>query len=540
MKVFVSSVHDDFRAEREALHGWLSAHGATPWVFEHIATKAEWDALGAERIRRVCLENARSADLCVALFGASYGSSAADHDAGVSCTALEVFEAFHSLRPMRAYVLAPGPSSGPLAELLTMLRDLAPDAVSAYGTRAALVDAVKRDLAPYLRRRPRRLASGVANRYFTASIALHLPRERADRIEMPAGHPGRPRTFDRDRTMRWIAQAETPSAPAQQRVDAAWVALGELACVPFTESRFEEHRPLWSRALDAWDDAAAWYGLHSLDDMGKLAALRTLLRVKAMQAAAREIGALTPRNLLATSPPVAARGWAELYRRGSPLASAYYSLALQSTSTREWFLERADAWVDVGLRGAALEGSERSRTNLLSIRAHVRVRQGRLADAITMMEGVVAAKREASLDTLPESQGDLGMLYARARRYDEALAALRPAVGALEAAGDRPGFTARAKRQYAFTLLAAGAPWAGLHQLGELEALCAAFSVHDQWRRVGEDVAALVAEKAGALPESARDALRDLVARGASLALGVVAGTLVAEKTDAGYVYRAR
>ncbi len=540
-KVFVSSVHTDFATEREELHGWISRNGGVPWTFEHTRTQAEWDALGADEVRRICLQHVRDSDLCVALFDSNYGSTAADHAAGVSCTALEVFAAFQALRPLRVYVLAPGPSSGPLFELLILLRELIPEAVTICGTRPALLDAVKRDLGAQLGATATETSRSTASRFLTASIAQRLPLERSGRLAMPTDHPARPPTFVRERAEAWIVRAEAGDDDLQSRLDAAWFALGELANVPWTEPRFNEHRALWDRTLSAWDNAAAWYGLHSLDDLAKVSALRTLLGVRAMGTSIVDPTTLSPDRLLASHVSSESERWARLFATGGALASSYYSLALADPTERERFLRSADEWVGVGLRGAGIVGNMRQHANLLSIRGNILMRQGDLASALKQMDEVVKLKKTWCPESVAESLGDLGVLQVRSGESVEGFRNLREAVSLLEGAGAQPGFTARAKRQYLFALMSKGELLEMRRQLQELSALCEAFGIRDQWRRAGDDLAEFAAGKIGrVMPAQMRELVRAVLARGAAAVLAELSTGLRAAKTSSGYVYTPR
>jgi len=216
-----------------------------------------------------------------------------------------------------------------------------------------------------------------------------------------------------------------------------WPALRQLSGVPYNDSRFAVHRPAWEALAGAWDRSAAWYGLHNDTPIGKLAAVNTLLWIRA---------ARTPDHI------------ERAFARGAR-ASAFYSMAkrLWARSPRRKLFLRALDEVQY-----ALQADPKRRSGYLAIRGSVNLKLGRMSAAIADYEGAVAERSERgdSASSQGEAWVELGWGYLRAFRIGKARHALRHGLALMRQDFQhnptlRPDFLIRAlmKHALAFALM---------------------------------------------------------------------------------------
>jgi Uma2 family endonuclease len=111
-----------------------------------------------------------------------------------------------------------------------------------------------------------------------------------------------------------------------------WMALRHLCSAPYSDPAFAAYLPLWDVALSRWASAAAWYGLHGAQYLGRLAAVNTLLWIR------RQPGVR----------PGACVDSLAIHGTYGGLASEYDSIAKQAPTPRQRraLLNRALATVD--------------------------------------------------------------------------------------------------------------------------------------------------------------------------------------------------
>jgi len=210
--------------------------------------------------------------------------------------------------------------------------------------------------------------------------------------------------FDPHHTALHLATAERQTDHAA-RLSYLWPALRQLSSVPYTNEELSGHWPLWERLAGAWDNSAAWYGLHDASPIGRLAATNTIIWIRERSGATVQRAALS---------------------RGAR-ASAFYSMG-----KRVWLPWHRRRLFRYALNeiDAALAAPLASPANYLAIRGSVQLRLWHVSAAIADYEEVVA-DRSRLLDT-HSAQGEawveLGWAYLQALRFRKAKQALQRGV----------------------------------------------------------------------------------------------------------------
>jgi hypothetical protein len=104
--------------------------------------------------------------------------------------------------------------------------------------------------------------------------------------------------FDADDTRKLIETAAGQKDHAS-RLAMLWAAVRQLCSVPYISDEFRSTHPLWEKALNEWVRSAAWYGLHNNSPIGLLAAVNSLIRIRA-QAPQAAIPPTSPQHIHGT------------------------------------------------------------------------------------------------------------------------------------------------------------------------------------------------------------------------------------------------
>jgi len=240
--------------------------------------------------------------------------------------------------------------------------------------------------------------------------------------------------FDPNETARLIEAAAAQKDHAS-RLAMLWAAVRQLCSVPYRDDAFCYARPLWERAFNEWVRSAAWYGLHDDSPISLLAAVNSVIWLRAQP----DGGALPENSPLHIHGTTGAR------------ASALYSMA-----KRRWWPPHRWALLSEALRevDTAIQARPTRRSGYLAIRGSIYRLRGQLGRAIRDHEEMVRSREREphNAANLGEALSELGWTYAWAGRLCKARGTLSrgvdlmkelPVTNAMEA-----GFRARALRKY--------------------------------------------------------------------------------------------
>jgi len=220
-----------------------------------------------------------------------------------------------------------------------------------------------------------------------------------------------------------------------RRLSLFWIAARELMGVPFWEPRNAEWLPQWNAVLTAWQQAAAWYGLHGHLYLGYLPALHSLT---AIRAAGRQVEMARNDDPAWTAP-------------SSSLGSAYYSVArpVPSWQLRREGLRRANGYLDQTRATDPLQ-----RSSVLSIKGSVLRALGEFTAAVDAYDEVLRLRQHhgGSQAAIGEAMSELGYGLLFQLRWRRGHELLREGVRMMEDANGDPGFLIRGKRKLAIAL----------------------------------------------------------------------------------------
>jgi len=480
LRIFISSVYWGLEDLRERIWAWAAGAGHEAWIFEKLDLGLE--GAPPPLIQKVCLDEVAASDLYVGLFHQGYGSSAGFHLANVSLVDLELFEAFRLGKPIRIYVLEPFEPAPELRSLLAIVSALAPGAVVPC-RKEDLVERLARDV-PRRIRQERGLPS--FRRFLDVLGIRRRPLDEWKGVRFLAeGYP-RPagRSFDRE----WVQErlghiAERKKESSTATLATTWEVFQGLFEVPWREARYREHLPLWDEALQLWDGASAWAGLHGPIFLGKLAADRTLLAVRSLLAAQGEQMGLEELLAHRASRIGVKEEWLRLYSSSGAIANAYYSIgkSLSAPAARRYYLGRAEDWLRVAERASEIEPDPVREAGSAAIHGHIRLRLADTDGAVTHFERSLRLRLEYGEGpaSIAEARSDLGYAFSRAGRTREAEALLRSGVDTLERSHEAR-FAIRAKWKLAEFLVRRGSFHESARQIAEAGALCRRYGIHDQ------------------------------------------------------------
>jgi tetratricopeptide (TPR) repeat protein len=246
----------------------------------------------------------------------------------------------------------------------------------------------------------------------------------------------------------------------EKRLTRTWIALRELCAAPYDSAEFREYLPHWDHALGVWSSAAAWYGLHGHLYVGRLAAVNSQLAIRA-RLPGTILGAADERHFHGTK---------------GARASEYYSMAklMRSTRERDQYFRLAEQDIEEALQA----GVDRP-AGYLTIRGHIRLRQGHPALALCDFEEARRLK-EAQGDTASaESLSDLGLAYLHLGKHGQAISLLREGVERFKADGNVT-FGVRAKKRLALAHLRSLHPGRAIRELNQAYDLAYEHQIFDQ------------------------------------------------------------
>jgi len=482
--VFISSVYRGLDDLRHRMKEAAEEAGLAAWIFEEVD---ELRGAPPQKSQKVCLDNVDASDLYVAVFHRGYGSSAANHLAGISLVDLEFFEAFRKQKPIRVYVLEPFDPEPNLAALIQIVRSLVPDCIRICANEKLLVTQFRRDVdshqaaaSPNQQWEDKRIFGWFLQRLCAFRRRLDQGvglRFLADRYPSPSKQ-----RFSRDIVEERLANLASLSN-WHERLGQTWEVIELLFDVPWQDCRYSEFLPLWDQAFGSWDKSSAWVGLHGPLLMGKLAADNSLLAVRALRASHGE--EVTLQSLLSGPPSKTGtlEEWVNLYSLGGAIASEYYSIAKMSAlwSARYYYFKRSEEWLHCATRGLAIRPDPIHEAGLAAIYGHVSLGLRNVMDAVGHFERSLRLRREsgASAGSIAEAEADLGYAYIRSGKNREGEKLLLQGVEGLERAMSR-GFTIKAKRMIAAHYARRRHFREALIQLAQVTALCKKYGIADR------------------------------------------------------------
>ncbi len=400
----------------------------------------------------------RRSRLFICVLGGRYGDGIFDDTESVSVLETEIYQAALFHNNVRIFVTEPFEPDAKLRGLLDVIRAIRPGIVpDKIQSEVAILDQIKRELdVTPSSRRPGRYRSEGWWADWQCGVATRIGDvEFLDKVFRPVS--AKP---DRDR-IRALLNELANEKSIERRLTRTWIALRELCAAPYDAPGFSEYLPLWNEALGVWSSAAAWYGLHGHLYAGRLAAVNSQLAIRER---------MDWRN----APHDSAH-----YIQGTKgaRASEYYSIAklLPSARQRESYLDLAERDVEDALRALQDEPS-----GYLAIRGHIRLMQGRPAEALVDFELVRRLRHAAGdLKGVAESSADLGYAHMRLGNRRLALGLLREGVAGLESAGS-PTFAIRARKRLALALLQSGHPVLAVRELSDAYESAVSNQVFDQ------------------------------------------------------------
>ncbi len=386
----------------------------------------------------ICVQGVRDSDVYVAVVRSNHGSGVAINGAErtmASFFELELFEAALLQMPVYVFVLDGLQPSARLAGLLELLKPAIPNYDSRPRTEQDIYDRVRAilDLASargLTKLNHARASSGLMSNQLTGSrFASYDPvtsppslRFLGDTRDVSLPPP----RLDLVRDVLGKAEAD---ANHGDKLTLLWIAIRELMGAPIDSSLPADIAECWVQALNGWNSAGAWYGLHGHPLMGCLASLGSLSALQFSRSQAED----------------APHG---------PLSSEYYSIAKLVTrrALKAQMLEISRSHIDVALRKGETGAT-------LAQRGSVRWAQGDRNGAVEDYHRVVDLRtgaERASNDDIGQAMTELGFAMVFVGNRAKGLRQMEDGISLFS--GEPTGFLIRAKRKLGRAYIRAGAP----------------------------------------------------------------------------------
>jgi len=458
-RVFLSSVFDD------SLRAPLFARcPGLMWLAKPLSAAELKD----RSIEDVCRDLIRRSKLFVGLFGARGGKTLAFAEVATPVTVLEIelMQALFQRMPIRLFLFPDFANSARLHGIVDLAKRWRMASVrrATYAEtepdRPRLSSASLDDIARLVRR-----VAFVQLRSACSKLAWMFRRTDNLEIEFLDGEFQHfADTFDTKETERLIEAAGKQQDHAA-RLAMLWAAMRQLCAVPYTEGAFRPARRLWEKALSEWVRSAAWYGLHNDSPIGLLAAVNSIIRIRA-----EPDGASIPE-----SSPIYIHG-----SRGAR-ASALYSMAKRSLwLSHRWSL-LSEALHDVQL---AIRSRPNDISGYLAIRGSIYRLRGQVFQATRDHEQVVALRRSAGPAGLGEAMTELGWTYAWTGRLRKAKRFLMQGITLFQNVPvvdpQQAGFLVRALRKCGAVQALTGDFVGARHSMAEARRLATKYLIPDQ------------------------------------------------------------
>jgi len=455
--IFLSSAFRDFLDFRAEIRG---LDPSRIWAVEFERPDLD-DRKGAPAFTIVdtLVEQIRRSGVFVCVLRDWYGSSVFKDTESVSFFETEIYQAALYHNNVRFFLLEPFNPSDKMNGLLDIVDVIRPGIVpKRTQSKAEILDDIKGILE---HQKPKRRQSwALSLRKLVSELALRRGHPKPD-IEFfdrvfrsPAGHP------NKDHVQQLLNDLGAESG-IEKRLTRMWIALRELAAAPYDRSEFAEYLPYWNEALGAWASAAAWYGLHGHLYAGRLAAVNSMLKIRAA--------------MKWTGAPHDPGHYIHGTKGGR--ASEYYSMAklLPGREARALYLGLALKDVNEAINSVSGDLS-----GYLAIRGHIHHMQGALREAMKDFEEM-GRLREAKGEQggVGEARADLGLIQIKLGEFREGRKNLLDGVAMLEAA-ERHGFAIRARKRLALAELRS------FHPHSALKEICVAYDKAQEFQIYGQ------------------------------------------------------
>jgi tetratricopeptide (TPR) repeat protein len=399
----------------------------------------------------------RRSTLIICVLRDVYGTSVFGEAESVSFLETEIYQAalFHG--NVRFFLMEPFNPPAKLRGLLELIRAIRPGVVP---DRALPEDVVIGQI--------KRAVEATSPRKRSWTLAV---RNLVGELERARGHP-RPDIELFDRVFRPVSvkpdldhirsllDGLDGEQSIEKRLTRTWIAIRELCAAPYDMPEFGEYLPHWDRALGVWSSSAAWYGLHGHLYAGRLAAVNSLLAIRSR----------LPGDVL--------HGSDERHFHGTKgaRASEYYSMAklMRSDEKRAEYYGLAERDIEDALRSGVDEPA-----GYLTIRGHIRLRQGNPDLALLEFEEVRRLHEGRDDDALAESLADLGLAQLELGNNRQAVSLLRESVERFGSAGNVT-FCVRAKKRLALAYFRAWRPNSAARELREAYDMAYQHQIFDQ------------------------------------------------------------
>jgi tetratricopeptide (TPR) repeat protein len=399
----------------------------------------------------------RKSTLVICVLRDVYGSSVFGETESVSFLETEIYQAalFHG--NVRFFLMEPFNPPAKLEGLLQLIRTVRPGVVPdrALPERTVL-DQIRRAVE----------ATSPRKRSWTLNV-----RKLVSALDHARGHPRpdielfdkvfRPVSAKPDLDhIRYVLDGLEGEQSIEKRLTRTWIALRELCAAPYDEPRFDEYLPHWDRALGVWSSAAAWYGLHGHLYVGRLAAVNSLLAIRA-----RLPGAVP-----------SATDERRFHGGKGARASEYYSMAklMPNAAERDKYFRLAELDIEDALRAGAGRPA-----GYLTIRGHIRLRQGNPALALADFEEARRIQELEGGSSAAEALADVGIAYLYLGKVRRAISLLQESVERFEEDGNIT-FGVRARKRLALAHLRSLHPRQAVRELNRAYDFAYEHQIFDQ------------------------------------------------------------
>lgn len=444
--VFLSSTFRNFMEFREEIRALDTAR---IWAVEKERPDLDTrKGVPAFYIVDTLIERIRKSSVFICVLRDRYGSSVFEDTESVSLFETEIYQAALYHNNVHFFLLEPFNPSDKLKGLLDVVRAIRPNVIpDRPQSKQAVLDAIERILDDTRAMKQRSWA--ISLRRLVGELALRRGHPKPD-IEFFDGVFRSPASNPNKDHVQFLLHDLSKEPGIERRLTRMWIALRELSAAPYDRKEFSEYLPFWDSALGAWASAAAWYGLHGHLYAGRLAAVNSLLKIRA------------------------AMDWSEAshdaghYIHGTKggRASEYYSMAklLPARGARNLYLSLALTDVE-----KAIDSVSGDVSGYLAIRGHVYRMQGRLQEALKDFNAMIELReRKGDEGGLGEARSDLGLIQMKLGNFREGWMNLRDGAEMLETAG-RYTFAIRARKRLAYAHLRS------FHPVLALKEVCAAY-----------------------------------------------------------------
>jgi tetratricopeptide (TPR) repeat protein len=430
--VFLSSCFQDPRGTpldfrpmvRDRTGGRGACDNRSVWMAEDFDDLRPSSPLGDMEKTELCLDGVRKASCVVVVLTERHGSQITTGPA--SFFEAEIFEAALLRKPTHIFILEGYEPGEKLANLLKILAPAFPNYHPRALNQTQIVERIER-LVEFYQGPAWRRAMARAPNLFGLVDALrglrHKPYEPGvapPAIRFLGGEVDRTAPPPVEAEIVGLLDEAARIPEHHKRLTLIWIALRALMGAPLDTDAGRDLAPLWDRALGAWSQNGAWYGLHGHMPLGCLAAIASKAELHRSLRGGVIDGAAYPHGAF---------------------ASEYYSIAKISGSKRPVFqlaLSHADLFVDAAPAGSGG----------YAVRGSILMQLGRMDGALDDYERVTEIRQPDGGPDYGQALNEWGYALAKSGKRKPGIAMMERGVEILQT-GPRDGFLVRAVRKLA-------------------------------------------------------------------------------------------